>query len=135
MNEESTTMDAAASYAHDPLTYAIIAAAIAVHTELGPGLLEHVYENAMCLEFARRGIRYEQQKRFVVRYHGVIVGEMFADLVVESSVVLELKAVRTVARIHRAQLIAYLKASGIKTGLIINFNADYVTQGVTRLSA
>lgn len=135
MRTERASQRHAANYEHDPLTHAIIAAAITVHKELGPGLLEKIYENALCIEFSRRGIRYERQKRFQVRYQGKIVGELFADLVVEGRVVLELKAVKEVANIHKAQLLAYLIAARIKTGLVINFNAERVTDGVSRVSA
>ncbi len=134
MKKEQLSQNEVDTYEHDPLTQAIIAAAIAVHKELGPGLLEKIYENAMCIEFARRGIAYEKQKRFQVRYRGEIVGEMFADLVVEGKVVLELKAVKEIVNIHKAQLLAYLKAARIKTGLLINFNAERVTKGVSRVS-
>ena len=79
---------------HDELTYAIIGAAIAVHSELGPGLLEHIYENAMCVELESRRIRFEKQKRMTVTYQGEIVGELYADLVVENKVIVELKSVK-----------------------------------------
>ncbi|MYD09429.1 MAG: GxxExxY protein [Chloroflexi bacterium] len=121
-------------YEHDELTYAIIGAAIAVHSELGPGLLEHIYENAMSVEFAKRGIRFEKQKRMSVTYQGEIVGEFYADLVVENKVIVELKSVKDLADIHKAQLITYLKVAKIKTGLLINFNVLSIKKGINRIS-
>ena len=118
----------------DDLTYGIIGAAMAVHTELGPGLLEQIYEGAMCVELERRGFRYERQKLFTVDYKGEAVGDMFADLVVEDKVIVELKCVSELAGIHEAQLLAYLKASGIKTGLLINFNVVSLGKGIRRFS-
>ena len=121
-------------YEHDELTYDIIGAAIAVHSELGPGLLEQIYENAMCVEFVKRGIRFERQKRMSVTYRGEIVGDMFADLVVEDRVIVELKSVKELTGIHKAQLIAYLKVANIKTGLLINFNVVSIKKGINRIS-
>ncbi len=121
-------------YEKDELTYAIIGAAIAVHSELGPGLLEQVYENAMCVEFRRRGIRFEKQKRMSVLYKGEIVGDMLADLLVEDRVIVELKSVKDLTGIHKAQLIAYLKVARIKTGLLINFNVLSIKKGIQRIS-
>lgn len=121
-------------YEHDELTHTIIGAAIAVHSELGPGLLAQVYENAICVEFRRRGIRFEQQKRISVLYKGEIVGDMFADLVVEDRVIVELKSVKDLTAIHKAQLITYLKVAQIKTGLLINFNVLSIKKGINRIS-
>ena len=121
-------------YEHDELTYAIIGAAIAVHSELGPGLLEHIYENAMCIEFKKRAIRFEQQKRMSVAYRGEIVGDMYADLIVENKVIIELKSVKELTGLHRAQLITYLKVAKLKTGLLINFNVLSIKKGINRIS-
>lgn len=121
-------------YERDDLTYSIIGAAMAVHTELGPGLLEKVYENAMCIEFSSRGILYERQKSITVTYKGEEVGDMYADILVEGNVILELKSVKELAPIHEAQLMAYLKAAKIKTGLLINFNVLSLKQGIRRFS-
>ncbi len=121
-------------YEPDDLTYAIIGAALAVHTELGPGLLENVYENAMCVELSRRGLRFEKQKLIPVYYKDVEVGNMFADILVEDTVIVELKSTKALAKIDEAQLIAYLKASQIKTGLLINFNVLSLKKGIKRIS-
>jgi len=118
----------------DGLTYRINGAAMAVHSKLGAGLFEAVYENALCLEFERRGIGYERQKRFTVRYDGIDVGEMVADLVVEDRVIVELKSVKELLPIHEAQIIAYLRAANLKRGLLINFNVVSLKSGIRRFS-
>ena len=118
----------------DDLTYRIIGAAMAVHSALGPGFFEKVYENALCHEFARRGIRYQQQKRFRVLYDGVDVGDMIVDLVVEDRVILELMAAREPNHLTEAQVIGYLKAAGLKRGLVINFNVRSLKSGIKRIS-
>ena len=89
----STDRKPAATFEHDELTYRINGAAIAVHRQLGAGLFESIYENALCIEFEKRGIQYERQKRYPVQYDGEDVGELIADLVVEEKVIVELKSV------------------------------------------
>jgi len=110
----------------DKTTEKIIGAAYTVSNELGAGFLEKVYENALCLELAKQGLHAEQQSSIVVKYQGQVVGEYFADLIVEGCVIVELKAVKGFDAIHQAQLLNYLKATGIHTGLLLNF-------GTTRL--
>lgn len=134
VRELTTGRKAAGSFEHDELTYCINGAAIAVHRELGAGLFENVYENALCIEFEKRGIRYERQKRFQVEYQGQSVGQMVADLVVEEEVIVELKSVKELLPLHEAQLIAYLKAAKLKTGLLINFNVRLLKSGIKRIS-
>ncbi|MCY3979773.1 MAG: GxxExxY protein [Chloroflexi bacterium] len=124
----------APDFEHDELTYRINGAAIAVHRELGAGLFESIYENALCIEFQQRGIQYQRQKRFQVEYQGEPVGHMVADLVVEEEVIVELKSVKELLPIHEAQLIAYLKAAKLKTGLLINFNVRLLKSGIKRIS-
>ena len=123
-----------ARYEPDELTDVIIGAAMDVHSELGAGLLEQIYENALCVELSRRGIPYQRQMRVPVRYKGKEVGDLHADLVVKGRVIVELKSVRELAPIHKAQLITYLKLSRIKTGLLINFNVVSLKNGIRRLS-
>ncbi len=118
----------------DDLTYRIIGAAMAVHSELGPGFFEKVYENALCHEFDKRGIRYHQQKRYRVQYDGVDVGDLIVDLVVEDEVILELKAAREPQSLTESQVIAYLKAAGLRRGLVINFNVRSLKSGIKRIS-
>ena len=103
------------------LTDKIIGAAFAVHNELGSGFLERVYENAMVIQLRSMGICLEQQKQLQVHFMGVVVGDYQADLVVEGRVLLELKSVSTLDPVHEAQIMNYLRASGIKVGLLLNF--------------
>jgi len=105
------------------LTEQIIAAAIEVHRELGPGFLESVYEEALCVELRHRGIPYERQKSFEVPFRGEKVGECRPDLLVDKKVVVELKAVKAFEPIFFAIVRSYLKAAKLETGLLINFNA------------
>ena len=105
----------------DELTERVIGAAFQVSNTLGAGFLEKVYENALRHELAKSGLRVSQQHAMPVVYDGVIVGEYFADLFVESRLILELKAVKAIDPIHVAQCINYLKASGQQIALLINF--------------
>ena len=103
------------------LTEAVIGAAFAVSNTLGCGFLEMVYENALAIELRSRGYEVQQQAPLEVRYKEEIVGIYSADLVVNGQVVVELKAVRALDVVHRAQCMNYLRASGIRTGLVLNF--------------
>jgi GxxExxY protein len=115
------------------LTEAIIGAAIAVHRELGPGLLESAYEACLIFELAERGFQLERQKELPVVYKGVRIDCGYRmDVVVEDRVVLELKAVERLEPIHEAQLMSYLKLSGKHVGLLINFNVTQMTKGIKR---
>jgi GxxExxY protein len=105
------------------LTEKIIAAAIQVHRELGPGYLESVYEEALCLELEASGMAFERQKSVEVRYRGQIVGLYRLDLLVESKVVVELKAIKEFEPIHYSVVRSYLKATGLATGLLLNFHS------------
>ena len=105
------------------LTYNIIGRAIDVHKELGPGFLEKVYENAMLVALKEVELSVENQKQLNVKYHGVTVGDYFADLIVEDNVIIELKAIKSLCDEHRAQIINYLTATGMQVGLLINFGA------------
>ncbi len=103
------------------LTYAINGAIFEVSRILGPGFLEKVYENALLMELKAREIKAAAQYPITVRYKDQIVGEYFADLLVEDQVIVELKTVDRIEKIHEAQLLNYLKATGIKVGLLVNF--------------
>lgn len=103
------------------ITYAINGAIYEVNRELGQGFLEKVYENALLLELRSRGLKAESQVPIVVNYRGQAVGEYYADIVVEDQVIIELKAVDALDRVHEAQLLNYLKATGFKIGLLVNF--------------
>ena len=106
---------------HEDITEGIIGAFYEVYNSLGYGFLEKVYENALCAEFRMRGLSYAQQLPIKVKYRGHVVGEYFADLVVENSVIVEVKAVRTLLPEHGAQLLNYLKATDCEVGLVLNF--------------
>ena len=99
----------------------VIGCAIKVSNGLGAGFLEKVYENALVHELKKDGLEVEQQKALQVRYDGVVVGDYIADIVVNSTVVVELKVASEISNIHEAQLINYLRASGIRIGLILNY--------------
>ena len=107
----------------DPLSCKVIAAALAVHRTLGPGFLESIYQNAMCVALTNRSIQFETEKAVAVKFEGMEVGIHKLDLVAGNEIVIELKAVKEVVEIHRNQLLSYLKASNLKIGLLINFNS------------
>ena len=113
-------------YAHSDLTSKIIGCAYEVHKELGPGFLEKVYEAALLHEIRSLGLRAEAQSPIPVRYKGAVVGDYFADILVEGAVVVEIKASEALSSIHEAQLLHYLKASGIEVGLLLNFGRPSV---------
>ncbi len=116
------------------ITEQIIGAAIEVHRALGPGLLESAYEACLVYELVRRGLRVEQQKPLPVFYKEVHLDVGYRlDILVEGSVIIELKAVEKLLPIHEAQLLSYLKLSGCRVGLLINFNAPVLKQGIRRM--
>jgi GxxExxY protein len=115
----------------DPRTGPIIGAAIEVHRQLGPGLLESAYEECLCHELHLRGMTFERQVDVPVSYKGLRL-DCKMDLVVEKQVVLELKCVEKLLPVHEAQLLTYLKLSGMHVGLLINFNVSLLTQGTIR---
>src|SRR5262245_9795979 len=115
----------------DVITEMIIGCAIKVSNTLGVGFLEKVYENALCVELARAGLGVEQQKGVKVVYEVVIVGDFGADIIVNGLVILELKVARVIDEIHQAQLLNYLKATGIRVGLILNFGTPRL--GIKRM--
>jgi GxxExxY protein len=106
---------------HSHLTNQIIGAFFKVYNTLGYGFLEKVYENALVLELRNVGLKVEQQQPILVYYDSQAVGEYFADIVVNETVIIELKAVRQVLREHEAQLLNYLKATRFEVGLLLNF--------------
>ena len=116
------------------LTEAIIGAAIAVHRELGPGLLESAYEACLFYELRERGLIVEKQIELPVVYRGVRIDCGYRlDMLVENLVILELKSVGKLERIHEAQLMSYLKLSGKRIGLLINFNVLQLVKGLKRI--
>lgn len=116
------------------ITERIIGAAITVHRELGPGLLESTYEACMVYELNAQGMNVERQKGLPVRYRGIHIDCGYRiDLLVDELVVVELKAVEQLKPIHQAQLLSYLKLSGHPIGLLINFNVKLLKDGVRRI--
>jgi GxxExxY protein len=116
------------------LTDLIIGAAIEVHRHTGPGLMESAYEQCLCYELSQRGLRFQRQVELPVSYKGVKLDCGYKmDLLVEDTVVLELKTVDQILPIHTAQLLTYLKLSGKKIGLLLNFNSPILAKGIKRL--
>jgi GxxExxY protein len=115
------------------LTHAIIGAAIEVHRRLGPGLDEISYERALCIEFRLRGIEFVRQVGIDVMYKGEVVGERRLDIIVAGKVVIELKAVEELTELHKAQLLTYVKLTGHKLGLLMNFNTIMLRDGLARV--
>jgi GxxExxY protein len=116
------------------LTERIIGAAIEVHRNTGPGLMESAYEECLCYELSQLGLRFERQVHLPITYKGVRLDCGYKmDLVVEDSVVLELKTVDQLLPIHTAQLLTYLRLSGKRVGLLLNFHAPILTKGIKRL--
>ena len=105
----------------EEITYKINGAVFEVNRQLGSGFLEKVYENALLIELRERGLKAESQVPIHVTYKGNLVGDYLADIVVDDQVILEIKAIESLAKIHEAQLLNYLKATGYKIGLLINF--------------
>ncbi|MBU5615215.1 GxxExxY protein [Geomonas azotofigens] len=117
---------------YEGLTERIIACAIEVHRELGPGLLESVYESSLAVELFQQGIRFARQKQLPVTYKGESVGDFRIDLLVEDQVVIELKSVERHAPVFEAQLLSYMKLGRSNVGLLINFNSVLLTKGIKR---
>ena len=117
----------------ESLTEQIIGAAIEVHRELGPGLLESVYQECMCQELRLRGIPFRCQIELPVTYKGIQTGGKYRiDLIVADEVLVELKSVERILGVHEAQLLTYLKLTGKRVGLLINFNVAVLHRGVLR---
>jgi GxxExxY protein len=112
----------------------LVDAALAVHRELGPGLLESAYEMALCHELSLREIAFERQKPMPVSYKGALLDCGYRiDVLIEQAIVVELKAVDDLAPIHEAQLFTYVKLAGCHLGFLINFNARLLKQGLKRV--
>jgi GxxExxY protein len=115
------------------LTQQIIGLAIEVHKHLGPGLTEATYERALCMELSEAGLQYNKQIGLPVIYKGEVIAEHRPDLVIANRVVVEVKAVERLARVHSAQMITYLQVTGLELGLIMNFNAATLLEGLRRV--
>jgi GxxExxY protein len=118
----------------DELSNKVIGCALKVHRELGPGLLESTYEQCLCYELSQVGINFERQKELPVKYQNVMIDCGYRiDLLVEGKLIVELKSVDTLQRIHEAQLLTYMKLAQIGIGLLINFNSVLLRDGIKRL--
>ena len=112
----------------------VIGCAIAVHRELGPGLLESVYEEALCYELSKAGLRFERQKSVPIRYKDVLLGTpLRLDLIVEDKVIIDNKAKSEITPIDMQQLLTYLRLNDVRLGLLINFNVPKLVDGVHRV--
>lgn len=132
VKERIVMLEGQSSWNH--LTDRILGACFAVHSELGAGLLESVYDDALALELTERGLCYSRQELVPVRYRGQRVGDPFRlDFWVEGKVIIELKAVEAIHPIHRAQLITYLKLTKSPIGLLINFHVPRLKEGIERM--
>ena len=116
----------------DRITEGIIGCAIEVHRVLGPGLLESAYEAALCVELRNAGLQYETQAAVPIHYKGHLIGDYRLDLLVENQVVVEVKSVERFDPIFQAQVLTYLRATGRKVGLLINFNSRLLKDGIKR---
>jgi GxxExxY protein len=122
------------SAADDPLTYRIIGCAIAVHRELGPGLLESAYDECMGRALAKAGLSYRRKPRIGVTYEGSALDREYRpDFLVDDQVVVELKSVAHFLPVHQAQVLTYMKLSRVQRGLLINFNVVLLVNGIKRL--
>jgi len=112
----------------------VVDAAFRVHTKLGPGLLESVYEVVLAHEIKKRGLSVIRQKPVPIKYDNIVFNEGFrADIVVEDSVILELKSIEATSPVHKKQLLTYLRLTDKKLGLLINFGAPLIKHGISRI--
>jgi GxxExxY protein len=112
----------------------IVDAAFKVHSALGPGLFESVYERVLAYELRKRGLQVLNQQPVAIDYESLHVDEAFkTDLIVENLVMVELKSIEAIAPIHKKQLLTYLRLSDMRLGLLINFNVDYIKDGISRI--
>jgi GxxExxY protein len=131
---EQAEVRAPGAMSDNQITDQIIGAAIEVHRHLGPGLLESVYEACLCYELSLLGLQFERQVHLPIHYKGIHLEAAYkVDLIVADAVVVEIKATEDTARIHAAQLLTYLKSSGKRVGLLINFNVPILKNGLKRI--
>lgn len=134
MLDSVTAIDILAKEDDDLLTRSIIGAAIEVHKLIGPGLLESIYEEALCYEFELRGVSFRRQVSIDVFYKGKAIKGQRIDLIVADEVIIELKSLSNLPEIVFAQILSYLKATGLKRGLILNFGVKRLVDGIRRVS-
>ena len=113
----------------------IVDVAYNIHVKLGPGLLESTYETLMCYEFGKRGLRYTQQQVLPLIYEGVVIEEALrTDIIVEDKVIIEIKSVEQLAKVHYRQLLTYLRVADKKLGLLVNFGDKLIKDGIKRIA-
>jgi len=118
----------------EELATELVDAAYSVHSELGPGLLESIYERCLCHELSLRGIEFEQQVVLPIAYKDLMIeGGLRLDLIVDRQIIVELKAVEKIITVHRAQILTYMKLAGFRLGFLVNFNVPKIKQGIERL--
>ena len=130
---QRNTLRTLKEYPFKDITEKIISCTIEVHSSLGPGLLENLYEEAMEHELKSRGIEYKRQKELEIKYKGNPIGNYRLDYLIENKVIVELKCVEAIKGIHIAQVLTYLKAENLRVGLLINFNVDKLKDGIRRV--
>lgn len=119
---------------YEDLSEKIIGCAIEVHKNLGPGFLESAYEECLCYEFSREGLIFERQKSLSIEYKEITICNAYrVDLIVENSIIIEIKSVEAILPVHEAQLLTYVMLSGKKVGLLINFNEKALKNGLKRI--
>ena len=118
---------------HEDITDKILGAAVAIHKAIGPGLAEQSYQAAMAIEMTDQGLRFEREPLIAVNYKGKIIGHHRPDFVVESKVVVELKVVRNFEPVFTTQVLTYLRLTGLRVGLLINFNVEAMGFGIKRI--
>jgi len=117
----------------EALIHRVIGCCIRVHRELGPGLLERIYRSAVCIELQFEGIPFEAEKPFPVWYRGHLLCEQRVDIVVARQILLEMKAIDRLAPVHHAQVMSYLRVSGLRIGLLMNFDVPVLPDGLRRI--
>jgi GxxExxY protein len=128
----SACFKAGVNYGH-VVTDRVIGAAIEVHRQLGPGLLESPYKRALCIELTHQGLGVETNRRIPMVYRGAVIGEFIPDLIVENSVVVEVKSVSHLEPVFTAQVVTYLRITQLRVGLLLNFNAPRMIDGLKRV--
>jgi iron complex transport system substrate-binding protein len=119
---------------HDDVTGGILDAALRIHREIGPGLLESLYVSLLACELSRRGLDVDRERMISFSYDGAVVEDAFrADLLVERRVIVEVKSVERLAPVHQKQLLTYLRLTNLRVGLILNFGAETMKEGVKRV--
>ena len=111
----------------------IMGCALEVHRQLGPGLLESTYESALCIEMKAKGLRYARQVSIPLHYRGELIAEHRLDLIVEGTIVVEIKSVERLVPLHWAQVLTYLRVASLKVGLLVNFNSPTLRAGTRRV--